>query len=361
MNTAPDFTRLLGIRHPIVQAPMAGVSTPRLAAEVSNAGALGSIGVGASTPAQAREMLAQTRALTAAPFNVNVFCHAPAVRDAARERAWLRHLAPLFARAGGAPPAALDEIYRSFVADDDAMLAVLLAERPAVVSFHFGLPTAPQLHALREAGIRSMATATNLAEAAAIDAAGIDVIVAQGTEAGGHRGMFDPAAPDQRLPTATLLRLIARQTRRPVLAAGGIMDGQGIQAALDLGAAGAQLGTAFVLCPESAANAAYRAALQGERAAATVLTAVLSGRPARGIANGLVAHGAAAGSPPPADYPVAYDATKQLNALASASGMGDFAVHWAGQGAPLARALPAAQLVQALLAERQAVRDARGM
>lgn len=361
MTAAHHFTTLLGIRHPIVQAPMAGVSTPRLAAEVSNAGALGSIGVGASTPAQARDMLAQTLALTDAPFNVNVFCHAPAVRDTARERAWLQHLAPLFARAGSEPPATLDEIYRSFVADDDAMLAVLLAERPAVVSFHFGLPTSPQLHALRQAGIRTMASATSLAEAAAIDAAGIDVIVAQGIEAGGHRGMFDPASPDQRLPTATLLRLIARQSRRPVLAAGGIMDGQGIQAALALGAAGAQLGTAFVLCPESAANAAYRAALQGEFAAHTVLTAVLSGRPARGIANALVAHGEAAGSPPPADYPVAYDATKQLNALASTRGMGDFAVHWAGQGAPLARAMPAAQLVQVLLAECQAVGDARAM
>ncbi|WP_326532769.1 NAD(P)H-dependent flavin oxidoreductase [Pseudorhodoferax sp.] len=357
-RAAHHLTTLLGIRHPIVQAPMVGVSTPRLAAEVSNAGALGSIGVGASTPAQARDMIAQTRALTAAPFNVNLFCHAPAVRDAAREQAWLRHLAPLFAQAGGTPPAALGEIYRTFVADE-AMLAVLLAARPAVVSFHFGLPAQPQLHALRQAGIRTMATATNLAEAAAIDAAGIDVIVAQGIEAGGHRGMFDPAADDQRLPTATLVRLLARQSRRPVLAAGGIMDGPGIQAALDSGAAGAQLGTAFILCPESAASAGHRAALQDERAAHTVLTAVLSGRPARGLANRLVAHGEAAGSPAPADYPVAYDATKQLNALAARHGVEDFAVHWAGQAAALARAMPAAQLLRTLLAERQAVLDAR--
>lgn len=353
MNTTTDLAALLGVRHPIVQAPMAGVSTPRLAAEVSNAGALGSIAVGASTPAQAREAIAQTRALTAAPFNVNVFCHAPAVRDAAREQAWLRHLAPLFAQVGAEPPAALDEIYRSFVADD-AMLDVLLAERPAVVSFHFGLPAPHQLRALRQAGIRTLATATSVQEADAIEAAGIDVVVAQGIEAGGHRGMFDPAAPDARLPTAELVRQLVHRLRRPVLAAGGVMDGRGIRAVLALGAAGAQLGTAFVACPESAASAGYRAALLGERAAHTVLTPVLSGRPARGLPNALVRHGEAAGSPAPADYPVAYDATKQLHALAAARGSDDFAVYWAGQAAPLARAMPAAQLVQALLAEHAA-------
>jgi nitronate monooxygenase len=356
MNTQNDFIALLGIANPIVQAPMAGVSTPRLAAEVSNAGGLGAIGIGASTPAQARTMVQETRSLTARPFNVNVFCHAPAVRDAPREQAWLGHLAPLFAQVGGEPPAKLDEIYRSFVADDD-MLAVLLAERPAVVSFHFGLPTARQLEALRQAGILTMATATNLREAAAIEAAGIDMVVAQGIEAGGHRGMFDPAAVDERLSTSVLVRLIARQAQRPVVAAGGIMDGRGIQSALDLGAAGVQLGTAFILCPESSANAAYRANLKSERAAVTALTAVLSGRPARGIVNRLIAHGEAEGSPPWADYPVAYDATKQLNALAAKKGVDDFAVHWAGQAAPLAREMPAARLMETLLREWREVRE----
>lgn len=355
MRTVNDFTALLGIANPIVQAPMAGVSTPRLAAEVSNAGGLGSIGIGASTAVQARTMIQETRALTGKPFNVNVFCHAPAQRDAAREQAWLRHLAPLFAQVGGEPPARLEEIYRSFVADDE-MLAVLLAERPAVVSFHFGLPTAPQLDALRRAGIRTMATATNLQEAAAIEAAGIDMIVAQGIEAGGHRGMFDPAAVDEGLSASVLVRLIASRARVPVVAAGGIMDGRGIQSAFDLGAAGVQLGTAFVLCPESSANAAYRANLKSERAAVTALSAALSGRPARGIVNRLFAHGGAPGSPPVAAYPVAYDATKQLNALASKQGVDDFAVHWAGQAAPLAREMPAARLMQVLLDEWREVR-----
>lgn len=362
MPTERDFMALLGLANPIVQAPMAGVSTPRLAAEVSNAGGLGAIGIGASTPAQARAMVQETRALTAKPFNVNVFCHAPAVRDAAREQAWLGHLAPLFAQVGGEPPARLEEIYRSFV-DDDEMLAVLLAERPAVVSFHFGLPSAAQLGALRRAGILTMATATQLREAAAIEAAGVDMIVAQGIEAGGHRGMFDPSAVDQRLSTSVLVQLIARQARVPTVAAGGIMDGRGIQAALDLGAAGVQLGTAFILCPESSANAAYRANLKSERAAVTALTAVLSGRPARGIVNCLVAHGEAKGSPPVAAYPVAYDATKQLNALAAKQGVKDvkgaqdFAVHWAGQAAPLAREMPAARLMETLLREWREVRE----
>lgn len=351
MTTKPsELTALLGIENPIVQAPMAGVSTPRLAAEVSNAGGLGSIGIGASTPLQARTMIMETRSLTAKPFNVNVFCHAPALRDSAREHAWLNHLAPLFLQAGGEPPAKLDEIYRSFVADDE-MLAVLLAERPAVVSFHFGLPAAHQLQALRQVGIRTMATATNMREADAIEAAGVDVTVAQGIEAGGHRGMFDPSAVDEGLSMFVLVRLLAHRFRRPVVAAGGIMDGRGIRAALDLGAAGVQLGTAFVLCPESAANAGYRANLKRGDAIATTLTAVLSGRDARGIANRLVAHGERAGSPPPADYPVAYDATKQLNAWAAKRGVDDFAVHWAGQAVALAREMPASRLMQVLLQE----------
>jgi nitronate monooxygenase len=346
----PALSGLFDLPTPIIQAPMAGVSTPALAAAVSNAGGLGSLGIGASTAAQAQQMIAQTRALTNRPFNINVFCHAPAQRDAAHEAAWLQHLAPYFAEFGGTPPASLGEIYTSFLADDDAF-ALLLAERPAIVSFHFGLPSADRLAALRKAGIRTMATATNPQEALVIERAGIDAIVAQGIEAGGHRGMFDPEAADERLSTSVLVRQLARQTSLPIVAAGGIMDGAGIKAALDLGAAAAQLGTAFVLCPESGANAGYRRALQSERAAATRLTTAISGRPARGLFNRLVAAGAAENAPLPADYPVAYDAGKQLHALAAKHGSDDFAAHWAGQGAPLARALPAQELVATLLKE----------
>lgn len=351
--TSYDPERLFGLPTPIIQAPMAGTATPALAAAVSNAGGLGSIGLGSSTAAQARQLITETQALTDRPFNVNLFCHQPAARDAAREAAWLRHLAPLFAEVGAEPPAALHETAASFLVDE-AMQRLVLELHPAIVSFHFGLPPAGYLAALREAGIRTLATATNPREAAIIEAAGVDAIVAQGIEAGGHRGMFDPAAEDERLSTAVLVRRLTRQSSVPIIAAGGIMDGAGIRAALELGAAAAQLGTAFILCPESAANASYRASLKSERAEATRLTPVLSGRPARGMMNRLIRHGEAPGSPPPAAYPVAYDAAKHLNAAAMAQGSDEFAAQWAGQGAPLARELPAATLVSTLMAEFRA-------
>ena len=354
MQSSHPFFSQLSIQYPIIQAPMAGTSTPRLAAAVSNAGALGSLGIGASTAAQARAMIEETRALTDKPINVNVFCHAPARRDAGVEAAWLAHLAPLFDEAGAPVPASLEEIYRTFN-DDEESFRMLLALRPEVVSFHFGLPSGERLAALRAAGIRTMATATNLQEALRIEQAGIDAIVAQGIEAGGHRGMFDPEATDERLSMAVLVRLLVKRTKLPVIAAGGIMDGAGIRAALDLGAAGAQLGTAFILSPESAANDAYRANLQSERAAVTALTAAISGRPARGIVNRIVSHGA---SGMPAAYPVAYDAAKQLHAVAAKAGNHEYAAHWAGQGAPLARALPAAELVETLVRELHAAGNA---
>lgn len=350
MNASQQFLARLGIEYPLIQAPMAGVSTPRLAAAVSDAGALGSLGLGASNAAQARQMLEEMRGLTNRPYNANLFCHVPAQRDAAREAAWLGHLAPLFADAGIPAPSALDEIYKSFNEDED-MFRMLLELRPAVVSFHFGLPSSERLAAFHQAGVFTMATATNLREARAIEQAGVQAIVAQGIEAGGHRGMFDPEESDERLSTSVLVRLLVKKTGLPVVAAGGIMDGAGIRAALDLGAVAAQLGTAFILCPESSASGAYRANLQSERAAATRMTAAISGRPARGMLNQLIAHGDAAGSPPAAPYPVAYDAAKQLHAAAAKSGRHEFAAHWAGQGAPLARELPAAEMVRTLVAE----------
>ncbi|MCU9948295.1 NAD(P)H-dependent flavin oxidoreductase [Pseudomonas sp. PDM13] len=343
------FTELLGIDIPLIQAPMVGVSTPKLAAAVSNAGALGSIGIGASTPDQARTMIRDTRALTAKPFNVNLFCHQPAQADPAREQAWLEHLRPLFAEFDAEPPATLREIYRSFL-DDPAMLQVLLEEAPAVVSFHFGLPQQGWIDQLKARGIRLLATATNLAEARLIEAAGIDAIVAQGVEAGGHRGVFEPEQ-DALIGTFALTRTLASQTRLPVIAAGGIMDGASIRAALQLGASGAQLGTAFILCPESAANTAYREAMKSPRVERTALTAAISGRAARGLPNRLFSDVGHPQAPALPDYPITYDAAKALHAAASAKGCDDYAVQWAGQGAPLARALPAAELVAALARE----------
>ncbi|WP_039830420.1 nitronate monooxygenase family protein [Pandoraea sp. B-6] len=345
----------LGLSTPIVQAPMAGTSTPALAAAVSNAGGLGSIGVAAMNADAARKAIHDTRALTRKPFNVNVFCHAPAKLDASRDAAWLAYLAPEFARFDAAPPTTLGEIYKTFAADD-AMFAMLLEERPAVVSFHFGLPSQERIDALHAAGIVLFASATNLAEAKTIEAAGVDAIVAQGYEAGGHRGRFEDLgdrvpSDDEQLGTLALVRLIVTHTSVPVIAAGGIMDGAGIAAALALGAQAAQLGTAFVACPESSADAAYRERLTGGAAPRTALIRAISGRPARGFVNRLYALEQAADRPDLPAYPVTYDAGKAINAAAKAKGNSDYAAQWAGQAAPLARAMPAADLVTTLRTE----------
>ncbi|PRX08773.1 UNVERIFIED_ORG: nitronate monooxygenase [Martelella mediterranea] len=343
----------IGMTLPIIQAPMAGVSTPALAAAVSNAGGLGSIGIGASDAVGARKMIDETFAQTDRPFNVNVFVHGPAVHDPQREAAWIAALKPAFAGFGAAPPAGLRVIYKSF-ADDPEMLSLLVEKKPAVVSFHFGLPPAEMLAALKGAGIRLFATATSLAEAEAVNAAGLDAVIAQGIEAGGHRGMFDPLAPDDGLGTLALTRLLVRKTGIPVIAAGGIMDGAGIAAARDLGASAAQLGTAFIACPESAADDAYRAALKGPGAYHTRLTAAISGRPARALANRFteLAETALREITPP-DYPIAYDAGKALHAAAKACGEAGYGAQWAGQGAPLARVMPAAELMATLAREMQ--------
>jgi nitronate monooxygenase len=342
----------LGIDLPIIQAPMAGISTPAMAAAVSNAGALGSIGVAAAGAESARGMIAAIRAASDRPFNVNVFCNRPAVADTSREAAWLARLAPIFLRFGAEPPAQLTEIYRSFV-EDDAMLAMLLEERPKVVSFHFGLPPADRIAAMRKAGIVMLATATNLGEARSIAAAGLDAVVAQGYEAGGHRGVFDPDARDDRLGTIALTRLLVRSLEIPVIAAGGIMDGAGIAACLLLGAGAAQLGTAFVACPESAADERYRAALLGDGSGHTAITTAISGRPARCLVNRFTALGDEAGVEAVPDYPVAYAAGKALHAAAKAAGESGYGPYWAGQGAPMARPLPAADLVAVLRSEME--------
>jgi nitronate monooxygenase len=346
------FLHRLGIELPIIQAPMAGVSTPEMAAAVSSAGGLGSIGVGSVDAQTTRQMIAALRARTDRPFQVNVFCHQAAVADAPREAAWLARLGPDFVRYGAKPPGRLTEIYQTFLTDD-AKLAVLLAERPAVVSFHFGLPARERIEALRAAGIVLLATATSLAEGKAVAAAGIDAVVAQGYEAGGHRGMFNPAEPDDRLGTVALTRLLVRNLDIPVIAAGGIMDGAGIAASLALGAAAAQLGTAFIACPESSADAGFRAALLGPPAEHTVMTTAISGRPARCLANRFTALGLGVEPRTIPDYPIAYDAGKALHAAAKAAGEFGYGAQWAGQGAPLARAVPAAELVACLRSEME--------
>ncbi|NUT78695.1 nitronate monooxygenase [Pseudomonas sp. C1C7] len=339
---------LLNIELPIIQSPMVGVSTPKLAAAVSNAGGLGSIGIGASSVEQARAMLRDTTALTDKPFNVNLFCHTPAVADAEREAQWLDFLAPLFDKFDTPAPTALREIYTSFV-EDFGMLEMLLEEKPAVVSFHFGLPPQSSIDALKDAGIVLLCSVTSLAEAQQAERAGVHGLVAQGYEAGGHRGVFDPQQ-DSEMGTFALVRLLAENCKLPVVAAGGIMDGAGIKSVMQLGASAAQLGTAFILCPESSANPAYREALKGPRAHQTRVTSAISGRPARGMVNRNYID-LETNAPALPDYPIAYDANKALNAAAATKANTEFAVQWAGQGAPLAREMPAAALVKLLAAE----------
>ena len=346
----------LGVDLPIIQAPMAGTSTPAMAAAVSNAGALGSIGVGAVDALGARGTIETLAGLTNKPFNINVFTHRPAKPDPEREFAWLEALRPLFHRFGVEAPAALGEIYKSFVADE-AMLELFVEARPAIVSFHFGLPTPQAIARLKAAGIVLLSSATNLDEAEQAVAAGVDAVVAQGYEAGGHRGVFDPSASDSQLGIVALTRLLVSRISVPVIAAGGIMDGAGIAAMLDLGAQAVQLGTAFIACPESSADQYYRDALFGPAARATEMTALISGRPARCLANAFTAlkdEGLKGLTPP--DYPIAYDAGKALAAAGRAQAEGGFGAQWAGQGAPLARAMPAADLVRTLAAELQAAR-----
>lgn len=345
-----DLLSKLDIRYPIIQAPMAGVSTPALAAAVSEAGGLGSIAVGTVTPEQAKAAIAALRQRTGRPFNVNVFTHAPAQADPAREAAWLAWLRPHFARFGAEPPAGLREIYRSYLADE-AMLEVLLETRPAVVSFHFGLPPQEHIDALKRAGIVLFTTATSLPEAMQIEEAGIDAIVAQGIEAGGHRGMFDPTVPDPALPTFELLEQLRDKVSLPLVAAGGIMNGAHIRTALYHGASAVQMGSAFIACPESSAPPHHRALIAQGEGLQTELSAVISGRPARGIVNKLFSEVGAAGHPPLPDYPITYDAAKALHAAASGKGSQEYSVNWGGTNFAQARAMPAGELVAVLAKE----------
>lgn len=341
---------LLEIDWPIIQAPMVGVSTPQMAAAVSNAGGLGSLGVGAMSPMAAAQAIDGFRARSRRSLNVNVFCHQPAVADPAREAAWLERLRPTFEAFHTQLPTALSENYTSFTVDE-AMFTTLLTARPKVVSFHFGLPRRDWIRALREAGIVLLATATSLLDAKASVEAGVQVIVAQGYEAGGHRGMFEPDGPDDQLGTLALTRILARSLSVPVIAAGGLMDGQGVAASLQLGAAAAQLGTAFVATDESAAETGYRHALFSDAAHHTVMTRAISGRPARCLANRFTAWGREVHPDAVPTYPIAYDAGKALHAAARTTGESGYGAQWAGQGAPLARRGGAGALLATLADE----------
>lgn len=347
MSITPTLLQRIGMQRPIIQAPMTGSDTPALAAAVSRAGGLGSLGCGARSPVAMREAAAAVRAATDQPFAMNLFVLDTPSPDAAEVRAALERLAPLYERLQ-VPLQAPSAWCQDFAAQFETLLEL----RPAVASFTFGLLTPEQVRHLHRVGSLVVGTATTVAEALAWQNVGADAVVASGVEGGGHRGTFLSDWESSQIGTMALVPACVDALEIPVIAAGGIMDGQGIRAALALGAVAAQLGTAFIACAESSADAAYRAALTSPAAHHTAMTRAISGRPARCLANRFTAWGAEAALQPPA-YPIAYDAGKALNAAAKAKGEGGFGAQWAGQGAPLARALPAAELISLLAREMQ--------
>ncbi len=342
----------LNLDHPIIQAPMAGVSTPAMAAAACDMGALGSIAVGAMSVEAARSAIRETRELTKRPFNVNVFLHESPEKNVAAEQGWLKRLTPLFEEFDATPPAELNEIYKSFN-DDTAMQAMFLEEKPAVVSFHFGVPHSHIVTDLKAYGAYLIGCATCVEEAIALEKAGMDAIVAQGMEAGGHRGIFKPDH-DPMIGTMALVPQVVDATDLPIIAAGGITDGRGIAASLMLGAEAAQMGTAFVASAESAASAAYKTMFLSDRVQETEITCVISGRPARGIKNRFMSDVRSFANEAPA-YPNAYDAGKAIAAAAGAKGNNEFAAMWAGQAAKLARKDNTANIIAALAEELEAV------
>ena len=340
-----DFLRRVGVELPIIQAPMAGgPDTPALAAAVGNAGGLGSLGCAYLSASRIEAVAAELRRLTERPFALNLFVRAEEADDAAaRER--VQPVLREFRRELGLG----DEPRAAAAAEPfEAQLEAVLRVRPRVFSFTFGMPTREQLAALRARDIFVVGTATNLDEADALAALGVDAISAQGAEAGGHRGTFLGRFEDSLIGTMSLVRHLVRRVRVPVIAAGGIVDGEGIRAALQLGAAAAQLGTAFMTCPEAGTPAAHREALMSPRAEKTVVTRAFSGRPARGIRNRF---SDAFEKLEAAPFPQQQRLTAELRAAASAGEQVDLMQLWAGQGAPLVRALPAGALVEALARE----------
>ena len=342
-----SILELLEIKHPIFLAPMAGVSTPELAAEVSNQGAFGSLGLGANTPETAKTEILKTQTLTDKPFQVNFFCHQPERLDPQKAQQWIEYIRPQFAKFGTEPPSELRCIYPSFL-DNDDFLNVVLETRPKAVSFHFGIPHPRQIQALKDAGIVTLVSATNLIEAQQIEAAGIDIIIAQGIEAGGHRGIFNQTF-DAAIKTSDLVQLISTHCKLPVVAAGGIMNGDQAKSMLKLGAAAVQLGTAFVQCKSSSANTAYRKALFSQ--SITQISSSLSGRPARGLVGTWHTQVDSPNRPKTPAYPYTYDLAKQLMNIANTHRDFSYSAFWAGSNVTHIRELEAADLVNQLVLE----------
>jgi nitronate monooxygenase len=336
---------LLGIDLPIIQAPMAGVQGSELTVAVCNAGGLGSLPCAMLSLDAMRKELAAIRATTIKPFNVNFFCHAEPTPNAEKEAAWRAALAPYFAELGidanAIPTGPARMPFNSEAAD------VLDEFRPAVVSFHFGLPSDDLLARVRNWGAKILSSATTVDEARWLEARGVDAIIAQGVEAGGHRGMFLSEDLNSQVGTLALVPQIVRTVKVPVIAAGGIADAKGVAAALVLGAAGVQVGTTYLLCPETTTSQMHRAALSSETARLTALTNVLSGRPARSIMNRIMRELGPMSVAAP-DFPLAASVLAPLRAKAEIIGSSDFTPLWAGQNTTGCKAVPAGVLTREL-------------
>jgi nitronate monooxygenase len=342
---------LFGIDLPIIQAPMAGATTPEMVIAVSEAGGLGSLPCAQYDLAQARAAIAQVRARTNRPYNFNVFCHRPPTPNPERLKAWRARLAPYYREQGLDPEMPLAGGGRTpFDADFCALVEEL---RPPIVSFHFGLPETALFQRVKATGAKIIACATTVAEARWLELRGCDAIIAMGAEAGGHRGNFltdDPSDISQQVGTFALVPQVADAVEVPVIAAGGIADARGIVAAFALGASAVQIGTAYMLSPEAKVADFHRAALRTATDDGTALTNVFTGRPARGIVNRLMREVGPIARDAPA-FPLAGGALAPVRAKAEEQGSGDFTNQWAGQAAALAQELRAGEITRRLAAE----------
>ncbi len=336
---------LLGIELPIIQAPMAGAQGSAMAIAVSKAGALGSLPCAMLTPEQLHAEMSAIGAATDKPCNVNFFCHDPPAPGSEREAAWRAALRPYFREYGldleKIPAGPTRAPFSADAAD------VLEQFKPAVVSFHFGLPSAPLLRRVKTWGAKVLSTATTVQEACWLEAHGVDAIIVQGLEAGGHRGMFLTQDLTTQIGTFALLPQVAQAVGVPVIAAGGIATPRGVAAAMALGAAGVQIGTSYLLCLEAIISSVHRVALQSDAARHTALTNVFTGRPARGIVNRIVKELGPMSNVAP-QFPLAGAALAPLRAAAESRGRGDFSPLWSGQNASGCKEVSAADLTREL-------------
>jgi nitronate monooxygenase len=339
-------TALLGIDAPIVQAPMAGSNGVALAVAVARAAGLGSLPAAMLSGEQLATQIGEFRLATEAPLNLNFFCHEPPVVSAAALEAWTIRLARFDADLGVDRAVAPSGPSRNPFNDEACRL--IEQHRPEVVSFHFGLPAADLVDRVRATGAIVLSSATTVAEAVWLEAHGCDIVIAQGAEAGGHRGMFLTTDVAAQPGTMALVPRVVDAIGVPVIAAGGIADGRGIAAAFALGAAAVQIGTAYLLCPEALTSPVHRRALQGGSIDDTVLTNVFTGRPARGRRNAFVdAVGPLAPDAPA--FPTAGGAVAPLRAAAERAGSGDFSPLWSGQAGAFTADVPAADLTRHLI------------